>query len=380
MATDLLRSSDRPVVACPRLTEIDGIRGWAALVVVLAHFCSDLFQSIAPIFHSPHFILFNGRLAVDVFFILSGDALSFGYLYRKDLILLHKMALKRYFRLTMPIVCSCFLVWVLMVIGWDFHQEAAILVKRESWLGVILPFSPDFLDMIYYSLIQVYAGGSVKNSYNPILWTIAIEFLGSGLVLAYLYLFQHLKKPIVFLLGVTGVLFVVLPHYSALFIGVGFGYLRWVGVFSQLRQDSNIQLILCGLLMLLLMVQQFLPMELWNSDHWNVVQAAMLIFIFYGSTILLCFFKNEISQFLGRLSYPIYVIHFPVLISLSSYLIVIADRWHWLNGVSAALIVVISIGVSFSAAYLLMMLERVYLVAVSSWVNRCLQIRQREIA
>jgi len=51
-----------------------------------------------------------------------------------------------------------------------------------------------------------------------------------------------------------------------------------------------------------------------------------------------------------------------------------------LNGVSAALIVVISIGVSFSAAYLLMMLERVYLVAVSSWVNRCLQIRQREIA
>lgn len=95
-----------------RYIEIDGIRGWAALSVVLFHFFPETFGVIFPFLHNPIFgFMSDGGLAVFVFFILSGDALSLSFFKTKDDKVITKIILARYFRLTFPIVISCFIVF-----------------------------------------------------------------------------------------------------------------------------------------------------------------------------------------------------------------------------------------------------------------------------
>src|SRR5262245_41931407 len=64
-----------------RVHEIDGVRGWAALSVLFFHLFWELFGGVVPAFRSSilRFWL-DGPLAVYIFFVLSGDALSWPFL------------------------------------------------------------------------------------------------------------------------------------------------------------------------------------------------------------------------------------------------------------------------------------------------------------
>ncbi len=153
-----------------RLHEIDGIRGWAALVVLLFHLTTEMFGALIPEFKSDLAHLFlNGGLAVSVFFVLSGDALSAGFLRSRNPGILESLVVKRYFRLTIPIFISCALAYLLMVSGMTYHLPAAEVVRREAWLGGSLNFDPSLISLLRYSFYQVYDGHSQAVSYNPFL-------------------------------------------------------------------------------------------------------------------------------------------------------------------------------------------------------------------
>jgi peptidoglycan/LPS O-acetylase OafA/YrhL len=52
-----------------RIKEIDGIRGWAALCVLVFHVAGELFGNIYPIFKSGYFRFFlDGHLAVCILY------------------------------------------------------------------------------------------------------------------------------------------------------------------------------------------------------------------------------------------------------------------------------------------------------------------------
>lgn len=318
----------------------------------------------------PGLIFFNARLAVDIFFVLSGDALSAPYFASKDYLTIHKMVLKRYLRLTMPILFSCLLVWGLMEGAFTYHKQAAVIVHREDWLGVVLPFEPNILDSLMYALVQVYTDGSVKNSYNPVLWTISVELYGSVIIFLYLYCFFRLRYPLV----VTSVLFIAfyicLPHLSAFLCGVFFGIMRSRGVYVRLSESHLWQIILTTNLVLIILFQQFVPAWLWHSDHYNVLQAAALVFLFYSLNYLRRLFKTRISIALGDISYPLYVLHFPVLVSFTSYLIVAFHASNTLSGPIVSGIILSSIAVSLGLATVFRIVERIYLKKVDGLVNR----------
>ena len=61
--------------------------------------------------------IFNGLHAVVVFFIVSGYSLSIGYLQKGDPMKLKRLALGRYFRLSIPIALSCALVYLCACVG-----------------------------------------------------------------------------------------------------------------------------------------------------------------------------------------------------------------------------------------------------------------------
>ena len=100
-----------------RCYEIDGLRGWASLSVMLAHLCFGMFGEIQPLFLPPVIravaeALLNGSIDVAIFFILSGDALSAFYWDRQSPIDVGRRAIKRYFRLEIPIFASCLIAFI----------------------------------------------------------------------------------------------------------------------------------------------------------------------------------------------------------------------------------------------------------------------------
>lgn len=140
-----------------RRTEIDGIRGWASMCVLLFHLIYEFFGVLYPDIRNPITkVVLDGDLAVFIFFILSGDALSLGFTANPNRGVSAKMIIKRYFRLTGPILFSCFSVYLLMKTRLNFFHDAAIVVHREDYRESFIAFVPSFVKMIKYSLIGCY--------------------------------------------------------------------------------------------------------------------------------------------------------------------------------------------------------------------------------
>src|SRR6202012_2354517 len=118
-----------------RLAELDGVRGWAALGVVCYHvFWETLYIRAPEMRNIVTGVLFDGGLAVSLFFVLSGEALSAPFFQGKGDAAIRALAIKRYTRLAIPVLASCALIWALSAAGCLFIDRAAAFAGREHWL------------------------------------------------------------------------------------------------------------------------------------------------------------------------------------------------------------------------------------------------------
>ena len=117
-----------------KLLQFEGLRGFAALIVFFSHIKNTFFPSyseplifylktltnnkcLAIAFHSFIEILFNGFVAVDIFWIMSAYVLTMGF-FKMDtekLIKQLKSSIsKRYFRLMIPVAVSVLFSYAFM--------------------------------------------------------------------------------------------------------------------------------------------------------------------------------------------------------------------------------------------------------------------------
>jgi len=314
------------------------------------------------------YFLLNGGLAVTVFFILSGDALSSAFSKKTDFRLLDSLVIKRYFRLTVPIFLSCAIVYVLMRAGVNYSLAAAKIIHREDWLGSFILFEPDLVSLLRYSFYLVYAGHSNAVSYNPFLWTMSIELVGSLLVFLYLYVSTRLKAPNKILYGVIVFLLVAQSFYCLFFIGVLFARYRANGVFDRLRASRTWRFAVIALLIAIAIIYTFSKKypHFWQYININAVFAAALVFCFYASNWTVGFFSSKFSRFLGEISFPLYLVHFGVIISLTSFLTIKFSEAGILDTPHICLIILISIAASIAAAAIFRRIE----ISALKLVNR----------
>src|SRR5271165_4016056 len=102
-----------------RLRFLDGLRGWAAVVLLHHVFIDGLpangFMADRSLWAKVFFV--NGTLAVCVFIVISGFSLSIRYLDRGDGGTLARIAAGRYLRLAVPIFAICAITHALLVFG-----------------------------------------------------------------------------------------------------------------------------------------------------------------------------------------------------------------------------------------------------------------------
>jgi peptidoglycan/LPS O-acetylase OafA/YrhL len=211
-----------------------------------------------------------------------------------------------------------------MVAGLDFHLEASEILHRQDWSGKFLQFHQSLIGFLRYSLIGVYISHTTEHSYNPFLWTMSVEMIGSMLVFLLCYLWKRLKKPHILCLLLVIWFSAIGSFFSLFFAGMLMGYYRQQGYFDKLLKQRNHQLfalitfaLIIGLLISTAGLHRsaaFLPLMF--------IVSMILVFCFYTQRQLKAFFSNKLSHLLGEISFPLYLVHFQVLISLMSWLII----------------------------------------------------------
>jgi len=307
-----------------RLHILDSIRGWAAVVVLVFHVCQQMFTKTLPEF-GPYWIpFFDGGFAVAIFFVLSGEALSHAYFVKKDLEVVRKLAIKRYVRLTIPIFASCLIVFLLMKANLVYFHEAVSVSGASDLTKGFLQFEPCLEKVLYFSFFGVYFQYTGEASYNPVLWSMSVELLGSVFVFLALFVTQTRAQRWVIFAYVAPFMALFAPFFICFIFGMVFGELRVAGTFNRLSAHPAANFL--SILALSGVVIGLTIAPLLGLAHIGIAQrlsvgAVVFLFAIYSSNWLQLVFDNRFAHFLGELSFPIYLVHFPIIVSLESYLV-----------------------------------------------------------
>lgn len=343
-----------------RLAPLDGLRGWAALSVVIYHLCWESFGVAFPVFRSglPSF-LGNGSLAVAIFFALSGYVLTIRRWRSPDNGNLLLTLLRRYLRLTLPILAIVLIVWALMSLRLTPTTAAAARIHREDWLGTFANFDPDFVDALGFATVRTYWIAFTHN-YGPFLWTMIVELAGSLIVLTLSWRSRRVLLPYVILVGLTAAMLWKFPLGASLPAGALVALLqRDRVIFTNAPGPRESGIATAGLAVALLAAgfcqiafASLLPPAL----------LGMLVFVFtLRSLPALAFLSAGLSAWLGRLSFPIYLIQYPVLIAPVSWLILVTGNAALLTPWTALGIIIVSVVLVLAAAMLFYPVERLTL-------------------
>jgi peptidoglycan/LPS O-acetylase OafA/YrhL len=358
---------------------LDGLRGVAALVVVFDHLAFMYIpyainaggepHGLGPVIHNtPLQLLVAGDLAVSIFFILSGIVLSAKFFRTGQEGVVMASAIKRYFRLAIPVLGSAVLAYGLLRLGLMFNVPAGNLTS--DWWKAFWLFEPNFWAAVTEGVWGAFTTTADARSYNPVLWTMQLEFAGSFLVFGMLLLFGKLRNrwAIYVVLG----LLLWRTYYLAFLLGVmmcDYWFARGPGAAEAGHGEAGRMLrrmVWLPLLAVSLLLGSYPVAGTKGTIFDNIVapyigpNLTVLIHVVAAAGIILAVMSSGLMQrvlmwrpvlFLGRISFPLYLLHFMILGSYTSYLFVTLSAKMSMK--TAMLITLVpTFAVLISAAYL----------------------------
>lgn len=363
-----------------RFELLDGLRGVAALMVILYH-VGETFAT-SPITQDIN----HGYLAVDFFFVLSGFVIGHAYDRRWSRGLTPGgFMLRRIIRLQPMVVIGVILGVISFIIQgcekWDGTSVSTTAVLLSLVCGLLmLPSLPG-------TLPEVRGNGEMFPLNGPS-WSLFFEYIGSLFYALFLHRFTT-KWLAVFVAAAGGGLAAAAIGNASGFWHIGFGWSAadggfWLGLLRMTFSFS------AGMLMSRLFVMRQVRGAFWICSA-MIVAALVVPYVgdgkasvlngIYDSLCTLIVFpavvwlgasgvatgavSGRVCSFLGAVSYPVYIIHYPFM-----YLVY---AWAWKNSygfdqvwpVAAVLVPTV-----FILAWLFL---KYYDIPVRSWLGRRLQ-------
>lgn len=330
----------------PHYAILDGLRGVAALMVILYH----VFEGFAT---SPIDQRFNhGYLAVDFFFILSGFVVGYAYDERWKTMKIKDFFKRRLIRLHPMIVMG-------IILG----VMTYLIQGSEKWDGTPVPLSMVILAMLAsLFLIPAAPGSGIEIRQNgemyPLngpLWSLFFEYIGN--ILYALFLRRLSTKALTLFVAISGIglaCFAIGNFSGYGHLGVGWSMLDYnlVGGFLRLLFAFSIGLLMsrnfkpvpikgafwiCSLAIIgLLSVPHVGGSEaLWMNGIYDAVCTIIIfpILVYLGASGKTSHkASSKVSKFLGDISYPLYVVHYPFMYLFYSWLwkneLTFSQTWH----------------------------------------------------
>jgi peptidoglycan/LPS O-acetylase OafA/YrhL len=323
---------------------IDGLRGLAAFGVVVHHFIAAFLPSVMhynfpttfdknqnpsfifKILSSPMFsVFYNGHFAVCIFFVLSGYVLALPYYnnYQSKDIILNKRVWGRYFRLNIPIFAAIFLSYLVYLYGLYFNIELAEISGSKRTKN-FFPAGMVLLDAIKESIYKSVLFGA--HNFVLAAWTLRVEFVGS----LYLLIFYILRPQKHVLIPLCLVFFLIATvhkqdsiYFYAMFLA---SFLSKIEKNHRFRALFFILGLYFGGFQFESKFYNFLPnflgnMGIYKKNFYNLIGALFITYSVikgFGEKIL----QSRFVQFLGRISFSIYLIHEIILFSLCSFIFI----------------------------------------------------------
>ncbi|MHC2104096.1 acyltransferase family protein [Methylobacterium sp. CM6246] len=355
-----------------RLDHLDGLRGLAAVVVVVFHLMSAVVPWLVPdqqngaawIAYSPIAVLWNGTFAVSVFFVLSGFVVTNATIQKSDPLWIDLII--RYLRLAVPATLSAFVGWALLSAlpnaATELYQITGSRWLQWTYQGEI----PSLLAAAYNGLIGIFVTGG--SYFNNVLWTMRPELIGS--IICFLICFFN--NNIIRLIAATifGIVALVSSHfeYECFVFGI---YIREAWVSDRLPSAFPIPVLLIGLIIgsqsgdaASIIGLGWLPSALKPSGKGGLLYPIAATFVVYGcmrSASLVRFLSGSLGRFLGSVSFPLYLIHVPIIYTFFAKGYVMAEPSYF-NILSILTVCMVLI---FAISYILeRYLERPYLVVL----------------
>ena len=322
-ADSVRKSSSTSAHANTRIVALDGLRGIACLMVVCSHFFCDTFGQTAALMDTPLIkAVFDGNLAVAVFFIISGDALSSGFLRKRNAASILRPAIKRYPRLVVPTLLSTAFLFLLIRLHLVYEIPTQDILGSK-WLFHWINEDITLVDVLRFSFLDVF----LKNRahyFNPFLWTMHYEAIGSIVIFLMLALLHLNRKALPVLLALT--LLVFHDGKSVVFLlcflfGAFLAFLRTSGNMSRFERTAASSVLFLSALPVLFVLSLVFPHAYFHTGL-SLIKAPLFTLAFLGNAQGRRFLETRGIQFLGEISFPLFLFQYSVLISVTSFLIV----------------------------------------------------------
>lgn len=369
----------------PHYELLDGLRGVAAILVLIYHIFEGFAFAESTNGEGSGLIttLNHGHIAVDFFFILSGFVISYAYDDRWG-----KMSLGGFFKRRL------IRLHPMLIMGAVVGVISFLLTGCQQWSGEVTPISWVMIALLLTIFMvpalpglpyEVRGNGEMFPLNGP-MWSLFFEYIGN--ILYALVIRRLSTKLLAVLTAILGVL------HAWIFVGDLSGYdsvgIGWT--IDTINFWGGLVRMLFPFTMGMLLARTFKPREV-KGAFW--ICSAMLIAVFAvpyiakSGTISLnslyevvCIavifpiivwlgacgkggdnYTGRINNFLGELSYPLYIVHYPIMYIFYKWLI--ENRCYTLGdtlGVSA-LVVLSSVALAYACL-------KLYDEPVRKWLAR----------
>ncbi len=301
----------------PHFEILDGLRGTAALIIVVYHIFG------MPVEFDPKRAWFiHAPLAVDFFFLLSGFVIAYAYDDRWGAMNKRQFFITRLIRLHPTLIIGC----ILGLLSYLFdpfkgtNQNGAISAVLLAFFGslFVMPNAP------------LPNRWTDTHSLNGPTWTLLQEYIAN---IAYALVLRHLKTRTLMALSVLSGLVTIYAAIKFNTLDRGWGWdelwmaptrlaFPFITGLWLYRIHDKIKLPKLGfwtlslILLVFLSLPSFADIKPWPINgifEALVVIAAFPAIVLCGAHSNLNDFSLKLSNIFGRISYPLYITHFPFL-------------------------------------------------------------------
>ncbi|MBQ3187997.1 MAG: acyltransferase [Bacteroidaceae bacterium] len=339
----------------PHYNLLDGLRGVAAIMVLWYH----IFEGYAFAEGRGIDTFNHGYLAVDFFFILSGFVISYAYddrwhssmtlgdFFKRRLIRLHPM-------LVMGAIIGCITFCIQGCVKWDGSSTATWQIILALVLSML--FIPAYPGAAH----EVRGNGEMFPLNGPS-WSLFFEYIGN--IIYALFIRRLSNRLLALFVAVTGVLFTIFAIFNISGyenIGVGWtldnvnffgGTLRMLFPFSLgMLLSRNFKPVkirgifwLSSAALFLLFSVPFIPSvnNLCINGIYEIfcISVAFPLIVWLGASGCTSDkYSTKVCGFLGNISYPLYITHYPIMYLFYAWLIdnklyTFGNTWHVAIGV-----------------------------------------------
>lgn len=327
-----------------KINQLEGVRAIGALIVFTCHFQIIIVPDFYDYFykflyhywsHTPtNFtvlssnLMINGNLVLHIFWALSAYVIFKKFFERgADGSVIMASGVKRYFRLMLPCAASIFFSYIIYSAGLIYVTKIPVKTLQENLY--LIP--PSFLHAVKTSVWSTLFDYDYYDSYNGPLWTIQREFYGSIFCFALFGLVgRHYKRGAIYL-GVFIIAGILKMYWLNSFL---FGYFladydftptnspKVAGIIKKINDyiDTHQAVVLLAVMAVFMVGKLIIYKNLGRMDIVNSFLCDLLIIIVFRIRFICSFLGHKALSAAGKLSFGVYVLHWPIMCSFTSWL------------------------------------------------------------